>query len=304
MEQPRTLSSVQANVNRGTKKVREPKPTLKTVNTGNDHKKAAKAMGSSTNTIQNAFSIKTNNRLFGNIDMGDFRGLDDIQVGRNNNAHNEVTNNTEEIDIKIDKTVLTDKRNAFNKKFLGEIHKNKNTKEENLEKEGNLLEEKNLNKKKDLMELEEDYSSKNTPRKSGKNTVDSKDPVFENSKILDSGMKKRILNRNGDNLMDMEEEEDLEIQITFPNNNDFKGATDNITSSTIENTLKFKEWATQKTFYDKREMLKRSKPETNDKVLKDMTRDHFKKIYTNKAMERRSQDVDMELIKDRFKKRS
>ena len=101
------------------------------------------------------------------------------------------------------------------------------------------------------MELEEDYISQNTPRKSGKNTVDSKEPVFENSKILDSGMKKRILNRNGDNLNGMEEEEDIEIQITYPNNKDFNGATENITSSTIENTLKFKEWATHKTFYDK-----------------------------------------------------
>ena len=65
-------------------------------------------------------------------------------------------------------------------------------------------------------------------------------------------MKKRILNRNGDNFKDMEEEEDIEIQISFPSNKELTGESENLTSSAIENTLKFKEWATQKTFYDKR----------------------------------------------------
>ena len=62
------------------------------------------------NSIENPFSIKTNNRLFGNLDLGKFSGLDEIQHGGYNNANNDGYNKNDEIDIKIDKTLQAEKR--------------------------------------------------------------------------------------------------------------------------------------------------------------------------------------------------
>ena len=139
-------------------------------------------------------------------------------------------------------------RNAFNKKFLNE---KKNNKEDNCTNNGISLEKISVDKKPDLMELEDNNINKNDVLKSGKNSVESKEPVFSDSSIFNSGMKRRILRRNDKNFKDQEDEEDLDIEITFPKNETNDTGPECTTTNAIENTLKFKEWATQKTFYDK-----------------------------------------------------
>ena len=134
-------------------------------------------------------------------------------------------------------------------------------------------------------------------------TPQTKSPDHEPTIQLSSGMKRSILERNDERkFRHLDSDEDLELQITFPTtkNSEFNSGYGH-TQSAIDNTLRFKEWADSKKFYNKAEVLKRPKPDMDNGEWT-RSRDGFRKICTNKARERRTENLNLETMRERFKK--
>jgi hypothetical protein len=134
-------------------------------------------------------------------------------------------------------------------------------------------------------------------------TLKPKTPDPQSQIQLSSGMKRSILERNDEKIFrHLSQDEDLEVEITFPTtkNSEFNSGYGN-TQSAIDNTLRFKQWADSKKFYNKSEVLKRPKPDIDNGDWT-RSRDGFRKICTNKARERRTENLNLETMRERFKK--